>query len=149
MSKRKGRDIGIGRPDESVTLYTSRIVVVDRVGIAVTNFDQVLSWSRLIGEGDSEQGLFKVPHHGGPAQPPGLGQSLVTLLLSGQRREAVLGDLDELLKRDRDRYGLRRAQVLYTMRALQFIWPVLRRAIARLIGWGAVAEAARRFFSGG
>lgn len=155
MSRRKGRDIGIARPGEKL-FYTAGRIVMDEAQIYVTHADpehdltidttegKLVIDFKTIGRGLSEPPA--TPVH---ANPPALGQSLVALLLSGQRREAVLGDLDELLQQDRDRYGVRRARLLYMIRAVQFIWPVLRRAVGRLVGWGVVAALVRRFLSGG
>ncbi len=82
------------------------------------------------------------------AEQPRLSQALVTLLLSGKRRTAVLRRLDKYFLGDWHRYGLRRAHLLYTMRALHDIWPVLRRPVGRLVGWGALMDIVHRYFSG-
>lgn len=87
------------------------------------------------------------PHVSVASEPPRLFDYLVPLLLSEAKSEAILGDLNERFGRDRERFGNPRARRMYWGRALRSLWPLLRRAAARLIRWGIIAEGWHRLFS--
>jgi hypothetical protein len=72
---------------------------------------------------------------------------LLPLLLSKAKSEAILGDLNEWFGRDREKFGTLRARRMYWGGALRSLWPLLKRAGARLIRWGVIAEGWHRFFS--
>jgi hypothetical protein len=83
-----------------------------------------------------------------PPPPPAAGEWLLTLLIRGRRAEALLGDLEELYRRDCDARGIRRASWLYWARALKSLGPLLWSAIKKIGIVAAVTEMARRYLSG-
>jgi hypothetical protein len=89
------------------------------------------------------------PRASGPvvqAEPPSLAEFFLSLLLSGDKGDALLGDLSERFGEDCDRYGAKRARRLYWAQTLRSLWPLLRRGAARVVKWGVVIDAVRRFF---
>ncbi len=57
-----------------------------------------------------------------------------------------MGDLNERFTRDCEKLGGPRAVRLYWARTLRSLWPLLRRASAKVLRWGAVIAAVRRLF---
>jgi hypothetical protein len=78
--------------------------------------------------------------------PPKIAEFCLAALLSGVKADAIIGDLNERFQHDLKRYGVRRARHLYSARAIKSLWPLFRRAVARVIKVGIFAEIARRFF---
>ena len=106
-----------------------------------------ISASRVVMQGQyARKWLARALPEMNVSEPPGLAEFMVGLLLSGAKREAALGDFDEVFRQDCDRFGGRRARRLYWARAIRSVWPLLRRVAGRLIRWGALAELVRRYF---
>jgi hypothetical protein len=79
-------------------------------------------------------------------EPPKIAEFLLTALLSRARADALTGDLEERFTRDCEELGRRRAVRLYWARTLRSLWPLLRRATAKALKWGAVIATVRRMF---
>jgi len=77
---------------------------------------------------------------GGTTKPPRGPQLLVYLCLPFERREDVLGDLDEQFERARGRFGAFWARVIYWVDAARIVGPMLihgwkKAAQVGLLGW--------------
>jgi hypothetical protein len=79
-----------------------------------------------------------------PANPPGLAEWLIILIVPRRRADAVLGDLEERFQRDVGIRGLRRAQLRYWAEALRSTGPILWMKAKRLGFLALVAEIWRR-----
>jgi len=78
--------------------------------------------------------------------PPKIAEFLLTALATTRTAEAVIGDLNERFTTECETVGRRRAVRLYWARTLRSLWPLLKRAIAKALKWGAVIAAVRRLF---
>ncbi len=78
--------------------------------------------------------------------PPGVAEFLLTALLKPSHADAVTGDLNEHFTRECEELGRRRAIRLYWARTLRSLWPLLKRAAAKALKWGAVIATVRRLF---
>jgi hypothetical protein len=79
-------------------------------------------------------------------KPPMLAEFILAMLLKPSRSEAVIGDLNERFTDELHRLGQRRAGWLYWARTLHSLWPLLKRATAKALSWGALIAMARRIF---
>jgi hypothetical protein len=79
-------------------------------------------------------------------EPPVRAEFCLSLLFSGVKGEALLGDLNERFNEDCKRYGGKRARRLYWARTLHSLWPLFRLVIARAIKCTIVINTVRRFF---
>lgn len=78
--------------------------------------------------------------------PPKAAEFCLAILLSEAKANAVIGDLNERLQGDNERYGVRRARYLYWARTIRSLWPLFRSAAMRAMKLGAFVETVRRFF---
>jgi hypothetical protein len=81
-----------------------------------------------------------------PVEPPRAAEFCLSLFLSGDKADALIGDLNERFEQDCERYCVKRAKLIYWARTLRSLWPLLRRAAARAIKWGVMIDSVRRFF---
>jgi hypothetical protein len=81
-----------------------------------------------------------------PVEPPRVAEFCLSLFLRGDKADALIGDLNERFEQDCERYGAKRAARIYWGRALRSLWPLLRRAAARVIRWSFMIESVRRLF---
>ena len=79
-------------------------------------------------------------------EPPWFADLLLTMLLRPSHVAAAIGDLREHFDRECRCLGPRHAIWLYRRRTFDSLWPLLRRAIAKALKWGAVIAAVRRLF---
>lgn len=80
-------------------------------------------------------------------RPPVNGEFALHLLLSKDEQEAVIGDLIERYGQKCERFGEQRAKLWFYCEVLRSVWPLLRRAIARVGGLVAASEWIRRHLS--
>jgi hypothetical protein len=78
--------------------------------------------------------------------PPGMAEFLLTLFATTPRAEAAIGDLNERFADECKKLGRQRALRLYWARTLRSLWPLLRRAIGKMLKWGVVIATVRRLF---
>jgi hypothetical protein len=82
-----------------------------------------------------------------PANPPGIAEWLVALVVAKRSSDGLLGDLEERFHRHVETRGLQRAQWLYWAEALRSIAPILWTKAKRLGMIAAIAEIWRRTHS--
>ena len=80
-------------------------------------------------------------------RPPVNGEFALHLLLSKEEQEAVSGDLIERYGQKCERFGEQRARLWFYCEVFRSVWPLLRRAIARVSGLIAAGEWIRRHIS--
>jgi hypothetical protein len=80
--------------------------------------------------------------------PPPAAEFVLGTLFRGRKGQDLLDSLDERFLADCRKIGARRARLHYWAATLHAIWPLLKRAIGRLVRWGIVADALRRFLGG-
>jgi hypothetical protein len=87
----------------------------------------------------SESSTAQVQH-----APPAFAEFLYVLLAPKQSAEGQLGDFRELYARDFDRYGSRRAKLLYWGHVLRSVGPALWARIKAVGLWAFVIDWGRR-----
>jgi len=92
---------------------------------------------------ERDKEIQAVESHQAP-EPPRLPEFLLVVFASAEYCDAWLGDLNERFTRDCQAVGLSRARRLYWARSLRSLWPVLQRAIARGVKWGAILSTLKR-----
>jgi hypothetical protein len=75
-----------------------------------------------------------------------MAEFLLTLFATTPRAEAAIGDLNERFADECKKLGRQRALRLYWARTLRSLWPLLRRAIGKMLKWGVVIATVRRLF---
>ena len=69
----------------------------------------------------------------GSAPPPRSAEFILSLVVSGEDCEAILGDLEERFRtRILPRYGLRKARFWYRVQVLRCLWPYVKAGLRRL-----------------
>ena len=78
-------------------------------------------------------------------EPPLFAEALLCIFARPKDREALMGDLEELVARDcASDMSQRRAKARYRARVLHSLWPQIKQAIKR-VGWaGLIAAVLRR-----
>jgi hypothetical protein len=79
------------------------------------------------------------------AGPPKYAELLLTAFASTRHAEAMIGDLNERHVDWCKRFGVRWADRLYWVRAVQSIGPLLWRSIVKALKWAVVISTVRRF----
>jgi hypothetical protein len=98
---------------------------------------------------DTKHGISAIPTVPS-ALPPVNAEFLLHALLSKEEQEAAIGDFLEHYARRLARLGERRARIWAYAEALRTVWPVVKRAMAKISGISgtiAAAEWVRRHFS--
>jgi hypothetical protein len=78
--------------------------------------------------------------------PPNVAEFLLAALATTRAAEAMIGDLNERFATECKEFGRDRAVWLYWAHTLRSLWPLLKRAVAKAVKWGAVIAAVRRLF---
>jgi hypothetical protein len=73
--------------------------------------------------------------------PPASAEFLLELFLRSKRGKALIGDMRERFGRDCEELGRKRAVRRYWADTVGTVGPMLRRAIAKAIKWGAFVDA--------
>jgi hypothetical protein len=82
-----------------------------------------------------------------PVSPPPIAQWLVTAILPERRREAILGDLEERLSAETEKFGLSRARNLYRARVVGSLLPLVWHALKQFRVFGLIEAASKLFRS--
>ncbi len=80
--------------------------------------------------------------------PPAWAASVLTLLAGSRRAEAAIGDLNERFARECTEVGPSRARLLYSVRTVRSIWPLLQRVLVKVGVWAAIISGVKRYFAG-
>ena len=81
-------------------------------------------------------------------EPPGVAEFLLEIFLTSTRGQALIGDMSERFGCDCVELGRKRAVRRYWAHTVRTLLPMLRRAIARAIKWGALVDAFWRHWHG-
>ena len=136
-----GSTIRIGRSENDdhwvVTVYRSSLVIARfQAPGNLSEKDLVEMTSSLLAQA-SEQ-----------ADPPAFAEFLLESFLTSKRGQALVGDMRERFGRECIELGRKRAERRYWAQTVRSLWPLLRRAIARMIKWGAFVDAFWRHWRG-
>jgi hypothetical protein len=89
----------------------------------------------------------RIADEGIPPEPPKVADFLLTVFASSSaKKDGIVGDINERFARECDQMGVSRARRRYWSRTLHTVWPLLSRAVAKAVKWGAVIEGVRRYF---
>jgi len=83
-------------------------------------------------------------------QPPKFAEFLLYIFLPKQRRDNLLGDLEEEYYDVCHRFGNIRAQIFYYSQVARSLWPLFASLIQKGLKWGIlgwIGETIRRFIS--
>jgi hypothetical protein len=80
-------------------------------------------------------------------EPPKVADFLLTVFAcSSPKKDGIVGDINERFARECEEVGVSMARRRFWGRTFYIVWPLVRRALARTVKWGAVIEGVRRFF---
>jgi hypothetical protein len=122
--------------EDGFTEYNSKYIARISRELAAHLAEFATVESEAVGQGRSEPAV----------EPPPGAEFCLSLFLSGDKSEALIGDLNERFEQDCKRYGAKRARNIYWAHSLQSLWPLLRRATVRAIRWGIMIDSVRRWF---
>jgi hypothetical protein len=81
-----------------------------------------------------------------PTNPPKLAEFLLIAFATTRHAAHAVGDRNEVFARECGEFGRDRAVRRYWADTLRSLRPLLRRAIGKVLKWGAVIAAVRRLF---